>query len=403
MGQSWSVVHKGGKEENYEVYIEDYVISFLKEEKAASGLAECFFFGFKEKGGKKYMIYGAGWERDPDAFRRYSLLEEVGCRLTQTGPVFLIKEDQNIYEVKGYEVFYQENREMQNYLIERKKKTAARSAELHKEESRSRARSEDYDRGWAGHGKILKTEPQTLIPQGAISVQLGIILAALVAIVINSTNSYEKMEQMNQSASEVFFAMENQEASVETGAAEGRDEIIVERSAIPEETAGDTGVAEQMEDAADHGTEQETILKLVTLENEGQAEKQSDESLADGAAEPDNSEVENTEETEDERSDVETESETENKKNEIQDAERDEKQSDTETADDVEADESGKEDEIEALSRNVSRYYKVERGDTLYMISQKIYGDTSHVKKICELNQITDPDNIRYGQKIILP
>ena len=55
------------------------------------------------------------------------------------------------------------------------------------------------------------------------------------------------------------------------------------------------------------------------------------------------------------------------------------------------------------LSRNVARYYEVERGDTLYVISQKIYGDTSHVKKICEVNQITNPDNIRYGQKIILP
>lgn len=61
------------------------------------------------------------------------------------------------------------------------------------------------------------------------------------------------------------------------------------------------------------------------------------------------------------------------------------------------------EEGVEALSRNVARYYEVERGDTLYVISQKIYGDTSHVKKICEVNQITNPDNIRYGQKIILP
>ena len=61
------------------------------------------------------------------------------------------------------------------------------------------------------------------------------------------------------------------------------------------------------------------------------------------------------------------------------------------------------EDGVEALSRNVARYYEVERGDTLYRISKKVYGDTSHVKRICEVNQITDPDNICYGQKIILP
>ena len=57
----------------------------------------------------------------------------------------------------------------------------------------------------------------------------------------------------------------------------------------------------------------------------------------------------------------------------------------------------------EALSRSVTRYYEVEEGDTLYTISQKIYGDFSRVEKICEVNQITDPDKICSGQRIILP
>ena len=76
-----------------------------------------------------------------------------------------------------------------------------------------------------------------------------------------------------------------------------------------------------------------------------------------------------------------------------------------ESGEETQQSEAAQEDqeEVEALSRNVARYYKVERGDTLYTISQKIYGDTDHVQKICELNQITDPDRIRDGQKIILP
>jgi nucleoid-associated protein YgaU len=57
----------------------------------------------------------------------------------------------------------------------------------------------------------------------------------------------------------------------------------------------------------------------------------------------------------------------------------------------------------EALSRSVTRYYEIERGDTLYTICREIYGDTSKVQQICDLNQIEDPDDIRYGQKIILP
>ena len=55
------------------------------------------------------------------------------------------------------------------------------------------------------------------------------------------------------------------------------------------------------------------------------------------------------------------------------------------------------------MSRSVTRYYEIERGDTLYTISEEIYGDISKVQEICELNNISDPDDIRYGQKIILP
>ena len=57
----------------------------------------------------------------------------------------------------------------------------------------------------------------------------------------------------------------------------------------------------------------------------------------------------------------------------------------------------------EALSRNITRYYEVERGDTLYTISQKIYGNASRVEQICEINKISNPDRISEGQKIILP
>ena len=46
---------------------------------------------------------------------------------------------------------------------------------------------------------------------------------------------------------------------------------------------------------------------------------------------------------------------------------------------------------------------KIEKGDTLNKISIKIYGDTGKVKEICDLNKIKDPDDIKYGQKILLP
>ena len=54
---------------------------------------------------------------------------------------------------------------------------------------------------------------------------------------INSTNSYDKMQQLNQSAEEVFFAMENQEADVSDEAGRGQDEIVVKRESDGEASA----------------------------------------------------------------------------------------------------------------------------------------------------------------------
>lgn len=48
-------------------------------------------------------------------------------------------------------------------------------------------------------------------------------------------------------------------------------------------------------------------------------------------------------------------------------------------------------------------YYIVESGDSLESISTKIYGNTSRVEKIKEINEIENADAIFAGQKLILP
>lgn len=49
------------------------------------------------------------------------------------------------------------------------------------------------------------------------------------------------------------------------------------------------------------------------------------------------------------------------------------------------------------------QYYVVRRGDTLRTICYDIYGDYSRVDEICRRNNIDDPNNILYGQKLLLP
>jgi nucleoid-associated protein YgaU len=47
--------------------------------------------------------------------------------------------------------------------------------------------------------------------------------------------------------------------------------------------------------------------------------------------------------------------------------------------------------------------YLVKKGDSLYAISEKYYGDTTMVDAICQANDITDPSQLRYGTVLILP
>lgn len=47
--------------------------------------------------------------------------------------------------------------------------------------------------------------------------------------------------------------------------------------------------------------------------------------------------------------------------------------------------------------------YIVQKGDTLTGISVSHYGTDKRVRDICELNNISNPDDIFYGQKILLP
>ena len=47
--------------------------------------------------------------------------------------------------------------------------------------------------------------------------------------------------------------------------------------------------------------------------------------------------------------------------------------------------------------------YVVEQGDTLAIISQKTYGDLTHVDAICKMNGLTDGNLIYIGQKLLLP
>lgn len=57
----------------------------------------------------------------------------------------------------------------------------------------------------------------------------------------------------------------------------------------------------------------------------------------------------------------------------------------------------------EAASRQLQASYVIREGDTLANICKKYYGSLEHLDEICEANEITDANVILPGQKIVLP
>lgn len=370
MGTGLAGFYNDMKEKKHEIYVEEYVLSYLKREADSLQLSEIYFYGQRENGGRKILVYGAGREKGIAAFAGYELLTELVCRLTQAGPVFMLRGADGSCKAVGFQVFYENNEAMQSFLIE-----WTGSAE------KGRTKEESAGRETAVFPVVSEAKMKKQVVHGAISVQLCLIMVALVAIVISSTDSYDKMEQLGQSAKEVFFAIENQETEEVAKNPGEKKEILVERNVAAEKTlATEIAEGQQEPDSSDKETAQTAV----------EPDAESQESVLEPIEDKQEESTDKAGDDEKEEEDSTDSGEEEEKEN----------QSEEDTQDDGAQSE---EENEEALSRSITRYYEVEKGDTLYTISQKIYGDISRVEKICEVNQISDPDSIRSGQKIILP
>lgn len=386
------VIHKGEKDEKYQLYVEDYVMSYLKKQGSVQRNRKIFFFGKKELREKKYYIYGAGLQRQISHFTQYEKLHEITCRYVMDMPVFSIQEKNKTHELTGYYIFYQSNEAMQNYMIELRKEQE-QGEKQPQTEFRQTGRGEIEDRQTERAAnteqRIYDIKKQRLQEKeqekkdttkqdkrasyiqkpkgGLIAIQLTAVFIILAAIIINTTNSYGKLEELNQAAVEVFFAIENEDVAETNTSIE--ESVVIDDSAEPEQAEE----VVQMEGTTLYLTE---LDEHVVEENAAIVDKETEDKDTETTIEA--TRTESAEE-------VKTEG--------------------AETVDEAVTEVAAIEDtgSTEAVARDFAQYYQIEKGDTLYTISQKVYGNTSKVEEICELNQINDPDNIKYGQKILLP
>lgn len=424
----------GNTEEDFKIYIEDYVVTFLNQltEKDLSKIRVAILMGDAVENEGRYLfisgaIYvedvvvdGEGvhftdniWSRIYENIKEYfDTLEIVGWYLSVPG--FPIEMNENIkkvhinqfagnmkvlmmhepiereevffrYEngimktISGYYIYYEKNNLMQTYMID------------HRSENEEEIRKEEKANTATKHFRSLVQEKQEEIHKRKIMAFMYSVSSVLVMIVliigITMLNNYDKMTNMEKSLA------------------------ILTKNAITEEVEQKKQEAEntQLEDGAQQTEENEDVavsagsgnLHAVAVETiSGNVEPIADDNQQ--AADTDssgNTEISNITEAPiatEVPAVTEVPAATEAPAvTEIPVA--------TEAPVATEPPKETEQSEEAAQASTEPQYYVIEKGDTLAKISIKVYNTKDMVSKICELNGIEDVDKIFIGQKILLP
>ncbi len=402
----------GEPEENRKIYIEDYVITYLKrfakEEPLGSRIA--VLLGDSERmGGIPYLfirsavalkeleyseggipftdevwaeVYSAvkeyfpaqdilGWflsvpgypmELDPGLARIHvNCFGGVDKVLLAAEPTdgdedFFAYENGRLTRQKGYYIFYEKNEAMQRFMID----TGDGESIDEKEQFEDRA---------IKSFRAIVQEKKDISGQKRVMTFLYTASTFLVMVVlvigITLINNYEKMEGLEMALSDISRTLESQEAEEALAETENVDagptaaEPTAAEPAATEPTAAEPAAAEEQPAEA---AEQEAAEK-PEQEAAGETERETAGESEQGSGE-------------------------ESGQEEPKAAEQEEPPQ--------EAQEAAAEDAIPEI-------YTVQKGDTLLGISRRIYGRDDQIDAICSLNGIDDSDRILAGQKLLLP
>ena len=238
---------------------------------------------------------------------------------------FFAYENGKLTRQRGYCIFYERNEAMQRYMVEMGDGEGVDENEEFDDRATRTFRTLIQDKKDTSNQKRVMTFLYTA--------STFLVMVVLV-IGITLINNYEKMEGLEMALSEISQSLEKQEGQA--------GEIYVQGSTDPE------------------------LADAVTAENAQAAGEETASSPEEEAGQPEEQTEEQPEEQPEEEPD------------EIQ----------------------------EAVSQSVEEIpdvYVVQKGDTLLSISRKIYGRDDKIREICSLNGIWDSNHILVGQKLLLP
>ena len=409
-----NVMQIGTGSPNVKLYMEDYVHTFLER---CQGKETCLAFGQQEeKGGiRYYLIYGVEKETD---FRRgnfpyFQKLERIGKIEKKEAAVrFWTMRGEEI-QIGGYFIFYEQNEEMQAYMIAEREQS--RPADVEEErvmeainarrEKRKAEAAADAARGItasrasasntaSGRKTVLsrlgalKAAAPTLNAASrktafgtAYQARLGstgalfpklcrigclVLLLVLVGTALTSVNQYPDMKAVSALLAGAVRNTKNETENTSPG-------LIVE------ETVGWNSSDEMSQSVAlDEATQADDATGAANTAMDGEV---TDNRTADNVM-TDNVTADSA--TADSQNAVATDADAESS-----------------TARQSASASDSFPQVQEALAHPES--YQVQKGDSLIAISRRFYGTDEKVIEICRLNNIKDPNQIQPGQNIILP
>ena len=407
-----NVMQIGTGSPNVKLYMEDYVHTFLER---CQGKETCLAFGQQEEkdGIRYYLIYGVEKETD---FRRgnfpyFQKLERIGKIEKKEAAVRFWTVRGEEIQIGGYFIFYEQNEEMQAYMIAEREQS--RPADVEEErvmeainarrEKRKAEAAADAARGItasrasapntaSGRKTVLsrlgalKAAAPTLNANAAsrktafgtaYQARLGstgalfpklcrigclVLLLVLVGTALTSVNQYPDMKAVSALLAGAVRNTKNETENTSPG-------LIVE------ETVGWNSSDEMAQSAAlDEATQADDATGAANTAMDGEV---TDNRTAGNVM-------------------------TDNVTADIATADSATADSQNAVATDADAAASDSFPQVqEALAHPES--YQVQKGDSLIAISRRFYGTDEKVIEICRLNNIKDPNQIQPGQNILLP
>ena len=448
-----NVMQIGTGSPNVKLYMEDYVHTFLER---CQGKETCLAFGQQEEkdGIRYYLIYGVEKETD---FRRgnfpyFQKLERIGKIEKKEAAVRFWTVRGEEIQIGGYFIFYEQNEEMQAYMIAEREQSRPAAVEEERvmeainarREKRKAEAAADAARGTTASGASTPntarsatasraSAPNTASSRKTVLSRLGalkaaaptlnaasrktafgtayqarlgstgalfpklcrigclVLLLVLVGTALTSVNQYSDMKAVSALLAGAVRNTKNETENISPG-------LIVE------ETVGWNSSDEMAQSAAlDEAAQADDTTGAANTAMDGEVtDNRTTDSVMPDSVMPDSVMPDSVMPDSVMSDSVTTDSvTTDSVMADGQNAVTTDADAETSTARQSASASDSSLQVQEALARPES--YQVQKGDSLIAISRRFYGTDEKVIEICRLNNIKDPNQIQPGQNILLP